>query len=196
MILVIEGSSFFWVFPIIIMAAIFTVLGKSRKGKNTNQKYKNAVTHAVIDMYDRKVITITTHDASTFMSKNDEDSEMKPNPLEKEILRYGFGRKTKVSLKDFNDRMAAGKNDLIATAKTIDPSKLRTDNPNQRMSTSHQDNNDASFAMVLLIPALAESETFYYGSVSGGGGDSHGYVSYGGGYDGGGGGSDGGGGGE
>lgn len=188
-------SPSYMIIPLIFLAIIIGLVAMSSrstsKARDKYQKNKNAVANAVIDLYDDKTITMVTDKGETYLQKNDENKE-RLNSLSAKILQHGFKGKKRVTLTDFNDRMRTNRADLMETVETMASSFINTDDPNQRMSNSHQ-NNDTSFSMVLLLPALSEPAPVSYGhhgSSDGGGGgffsgDSGGY---GGGGDGGGGG--------
>lgn len=186
------------IFPLVFLIAIIViVVMTSRSTGKASKKYqenKNAVANAVIDLYDDKTMTMVTENGETFLKK--ENTTERLNSLQSKILQHGFKGKKKATMTEFNERMRANRADLMETAESMASSFINTDNPNQRMSTSHQ-SNDTSFSLVLLLPALSESTPAYsgsHGSSDGGGGGYSGYD--GGGYSGGdSGGGDGGGGG-
>lgn len=185
------------IFPLVFLIAIIViVVMTSRSTGRASKKYqenKNAVANAVIDLYDDQTMTLVNEKGETFLKK--ENTSERLNSLQSKILQHGFKGKNKVTMTEFNDRMRSNRADLMETAQSMASSFINTDNPNNRMSTSHQ-NSDTSFSLILLLPALSESAPSHsgsHGSSDGGGGGYSGY-SDGGGYSGGGDGGGGGGG--
>lgn len=180
------------VFLVIIIVLAVIASRSTSKARESYQANRNAVANAVIDLYDGGTITMVTEKGQTYLEKNETKERL--NSLSTKILQHGFKGKKRVTLTEFNDRMRTNRADLMETVENMASAFINTDNPNQRMSTSHQ-NDDSAFSLVLLLPALSEPAPASSGSSDGGGGGFFGGFSDGGGYGGGGDGGGGGGGG-
>lgn len=150
---------------LVVGAISIIIIGLIAAKKDKTPQYKNAVSNAVIDLYDNHILTMITENGETYIQKNkvslqkDAGTEDFSNPLSREILQYGFKGKNRTTLTDFNDQLLANREDLIETAKNMASSLVKTDNPNKRMSISHQDNTTIS--LVVLIPSLEQPGDLY-----------------------------------
>lgn len=150
---------------VVVGAISIIIIGLIAAKKDKTPQYKNAISNAVIDLYDNRIITIITENGEHYLQKGsislqkDAGTEDISNPLSKKIIQYGLRDKGRVTLTDFNDHMLANRVDLLETARNMAPKMMNTDSPNQRMSVSHQDNT--SISLVTLIPSLEEPGDLY-----------------------------------
>lgn len=146
---------------IVLTQTILSIWRRSTQ-KNSVQQNKNALANAIIDLYDDRSLTIITIKGEGYLEKTDAlhgktgDTKDPRISLYSKIMEHGFKGRNRVTLTEFNDLMLANREDILETVAKMPSDSVNTDNPNQRVSTSHEDNT--SLSLVSLIPSLEEPD--------------------------------------